>query len=123
LLSPEWRRVPTALEPAARMPIDTWKIAGLAQEFPSAPFFAITPLRATDAPAVARCSMLEFCDVIADGMDDQVRARHRRPADFFSALLRGARGTSASASLETEMQLKTWRAIVVAAVVLCARVS
>ena len=39
---------------------DSWKIASLAHEFPSAPFFGITPLRATDAPAVARCASLEI---------------------------------------------------------------
>src|SRR5204862_1347995 len=51
---------------------DTWKIAALAQEFPSAPFFGITPLRATDAPALARCAALAFCDILADGIDDPV---------------------------------------------------
>ena len=44
---------------------ETWKIAALAQEFPSAPFFAISPLRATDAPAVVRCSALGPCSSIA----------------------------------------------------------
>lgn len=61
---------------------DTWKIAALAQEFPSAPFFAISPLRATDAPAVARCSALEFCDVIADGIDDPVARELVAPRRF-----------------------------------------
>ena len=34
---------------------DSWKAAAFAAEFPSAPFFAIMPLRASDTPAAARC--------------------------------------------------------------------
>ena len=66
---------------------DTWKIAALAQEFPSAPFFAVTPLRATDAPVVARCSALEFCDVIADGIDDHVAREIIAPQTFSARFL------------------------------------
>src|SRR5215210_9435550 len=62
----------------------TWRIAGLAQEFPSAPFFGISPLRATDAPAIARCSSLEFCDVIADGIDEPVARELVGPQTFSS---------------------------------------
>ena len=94
---------------------DTWKIAGLAQEFPSAPFFAITPLRATDAPAVARCSTLEFCDVIADGMDDQVARDIVAPQTFSARFYAALEEPPQALRLETDMQLKTWRAIVVAA--------
>jgi hypothetical protein len=36
---------------------DTWKAAAFAAEFPSAPFFAIMPLRPTDSPAAARCRL------------------------------------------------------------------
>ncbi|HUQ19707.1 MAG TPA: helix-turn-helix domain-containing protein [Gemmatimonadaceae bacterium] len=94
---------------------DTWKIAALAQEFPSAPFFAVTPLRATDAPVVARCSALEFCDVIADGIDDHV-ARDIIAPQTFSARFFDALGAPPPAlRLETQMQLKTWRAILVSA--------
>ena len=37
---------------------DTWKAAAFAAEFPSAPFFAIMPLRPSDSPAAARCAAL-----------------------------------------------------------------
>jgi AraC-like DNA-binding protein len=94
---------------------DTWKIAALAQEFPSAPFFAITPMRATDAPAVARCSMLEFCDVIADGMDDQVARDIVAPQTFSARFYAALESPPPALRLETPMQLKTWRAIVVSA--------
>lgn len=90
---------------------ETWKIAALAQEFPSAPFFAISPLRATDAPAIARCSSLEFCDVIADGIDEAV-ARELVGPQTFSARFYAALVTPPPAlRLETAMQLVSWRAI------------
>lgn len=94
---------------------DTWKIAALAQEFPSAPFFAITPLRATDAPAVARCVALEFCDVIADGIDDPVAREIVAPqtfsARFYAALVEPPRVFR----IESPMQIRTWRAILASA--------
>ena len=48
----------------------TWKAAALAAEFPSAPFFAILPLRPSDAPVAARCASLGFIDLIVEGIDD-----------------------------------------------------
>src|ERR1700693_863390 len=49
---------------------DTWKTAAFAAEFPSAPFFAIMPLRPTDTPAAARCAGLGFVDLIVEGIDE-----------------------------------------------------
>jgi len=94
---------------------DTWKIAALAQEFPSAPFFAITPLRATDAPAVARISALEFCDVIADGIDDHVARDIIAPQTFSARFYAALVEPPPALRLETEMQVKTWRAILASA--------
>jgi len=91
---------------------ETWKVASMAMEFPSAPFFAISPLRATDAPAVARCAAMEFCDIIADGMDDAV-ARDLVGAQTFSARFYAALADPPPGlRLEGAMQLRTWRAIV-----------
>lgn len=90
---------------------DTWKIAALAHEFPSAPFFGITPLRATDAPAVARCAGLEFCDILADGLDDAVARDIVAPRTFTSRLVAALSEPPPGLGLKTEMQLATWRAI------------
>src|SRR5206468_9050273 len=49
---------------------DMWKAASFAAEFPSSPFFAITPLRPSDTPSAARCVALGFIDVIVEGIDD-----------------------------------------------------
>lgn len=91
---------------------ETWKIAALAQEFPSAPFFAITPLRATDAPAVARCTSLDFCDVIADGIDEPVARELVAPQTFSARFYAALVIPPAVLRLETPMQLTSWRAIV-----------
>ncbi len=90
---------------------ETWKIAALAQEFPSAPFFAITPLRATDAPAVARCAALDFCDVIADGIDESVARDLVAPQTFSARFYAALVVPPPALRLETPMQLASWRAI------------
>lgn len=90
---------------------ETWKIAALAQEFPSAPFFAISPLRATDAPAIARCSALEFCDVIADGIDEPVARELVGPQTFSARFYAALVSPPPALRLETPMQLVSWRAI------------
>lgn len=90
---------------------DTWKIAALAHEFPSAPFFGITPLRATDAPAVARCAALEFCDILADGMDDPVARDIVAPRTFSSRFAAALSDPPQGLGLKTEMQVATWRSI------------
>lgn len=90
---------------------DTWRIAAFAREFPSAPFFAITPLRATDTPAVARCTSLEFCDVIADGIDESVARELVGPQTFSARFYAALLVPPPPLRLETPMQLRTWRAI------------
>lgn len=49
---------------------ETWRVAALAREFPSAPFFGLAALRAAEAPALAQCATYEFADVLVDGVDD-----------------------------------------------------
>src|SRR6188472_1137537 len=56
--------------------------AELAREFPSFPFFAITPMRGTDGPAVARCAALEFTDIVVDGVDDEALRDLVLPSTF-----------------------------------------
>ena len=90
---------------------DTWKIASLAHEFPSAPFFGITPLRATDAPAVARSAALEFCDILVDGIDDSVARDLVAPRTFSARFAAALSDPPQSLGLRTEMQLATWKGI------------
>jgi AraC-like DNA-binding protein len=91
---------------------DTWKIGSLAHEFPSAPFFGITPLRATDAPAVARCAALGFIDVIVEGIDDNA-ARDLVFPHAFSARFRHALGEPPHVlGLSTQLQRSAWEVVV-----------
>jgi AraC-like DNA-binding protein len=90
---------------------DTWKIASLAHEFPSSPFFGITPLRPTDAPAVARCVSLEFCDVLAEGMDDVAAKDIVGPRTFSARIMTALAEPPASLGLKTPMQRSTWKSI------------
>ena len=90
---------------------DTWRIASLAHEFPSAPFFGITPLRATDAPAVARSAALEFCDILVDGIDDSVARDLVAPRTFSARFAAALSDPPQSLGLRTEMQLATWKGL------------
>lgn len=91
---------------------DLWRIAALAQEFPTAPFFAITPLRSTDAPVVARCAALDFCDILIDGMDDPVARDIVGPQTFSARFVAALSEPPAALRLTSQMQLDTWRAII-----------
>ncbi|HEY8166682.1 MAG TPA: helix-turn-helix domain-containing protein [Gemmatimonadaceae bacterium] len=91
---------------------DVWRIAALAQEFPSAPFFAITPLRSTDAPVVARCAALDFCDILVDGMDDPAARDIVGPQTFSARFVAALADPPAALRLTSQMQQDTWRAII-----------
>lgn len=94
---------------------DSWKIGSLAHEYPSSPFFGIIPLRATDAPAVARCAALEFCDILVDGIDEPVARDLVGPRTFTARFVAALANPPQSLGLKTEMQLATWRSILGAA--------
>jgi AraC-like DNA-binding protein len=91
---------------------DTWAVAALAREFPSAPFFALAALRAGDAPAIARCVELEFADVLVEGIDDAC-ARELVSRRGFSSRFADALTTPPPVlALTTDVQHKAWEFIV-----------
>ena len=91
---------------------DTWKAAAFAAEFPSAPFFAIMPLRASDAPAAARCMGLGFIDLIIEGIDENA-ARDLVHPHAFSTRFRLALGEPPqNLGLTTPLQRAAWDVIV-----------
>lgn len=91
---------------------DTWKAAAFAAEFPSAPFFGILPLRASDTPAVARCAGLGFIDVIVEGIDDNA-ARDLVFPHAFSTRFRQALGEPPHVlGLSTQLQRSAWEVVV-----------
>jgi AraC-like DNA-binding protein len=91
---------------------DTWTVAGYAREFPSAPFYALTTLRAAEGPAVAQCAELEFADVLVEGVDDAC-ARDLVCRRGFSARFADALRTPPdSLALATDVQQRAWEYIV-----------
>lgn len=91
---------------------EMWTAAGQAREFPSAPFFALTSMRAADGPAVAQCAELDFADVLIEGVDDSCArdmvARRGFSARFAEALKTPPDGLA----LNTPVQQKAWEYIV-----------
>lgn len=89
-----------------------WEVAGLAREFPSTPFVAIAPLRASDGPTLARCVAHDFVDVIVEGVDD-ASARETLPAYFFSSRFALALDQPPTRlAFSSDVQRATWRRIV-----------
>ena len=91
---------------------DTWRAAALAREFPSVPFFGLSALRASEAPALAQCAALDFADVVVESVDDAVCRelvlRHAFSHRFALALDE----PPATLELNTPLQQGAWRCIV-----------
>lgn len=91
---------------------DVWATAELAREYPSAPFFGMLPLRASDAPALARCAELEFAGVAIDGIDDGVLRDLVAPRAFSARFARALRVPPEPLGLTNELQQRTWQCLV-----------
>jgi AraC-like DNA-binding protein len=91
---------------------ESWSAASLAREYPSIPFFAITPLRGSDAPVLARCAELEFADFIFEGMDEVVARELIEPHCFTSRFAVALREPPPQLRLSTDLQITTWREVV-----------
>lgn len=91
---------------------DAWTAAALAREFPSAPFFAVTPLHAADAPVLARCVELEIADVLIDGVDDEAMRALVLPATFHARFAAALATPPAALGLTSELQCATWAGVV-----------
>ncbi|MEX2109698.1 MAG: helix-turn-helix domain-containing protein [Gemmatimonadaceae bacterium] len=90
----------------------TWKAASFAQEFPSTPFFAMLPLRPSDAPTAARCSALGFIDMIVEGIDDNAARELVVPHAFTTRFREALSDPPQALGLSTPLQRATWQAIV-----------
>jgi AraC-like DNA-binding protein len=91
---------------------DTWKAAAFAAEFPSAPFFAIMPLRPTDTPAAARCAGLGFIDLIVEGIDENAARDLVLPHVFSSRFHQAIGDPPPTLGLTTALQRSAWDVIV-----------
>ena len=91
---------------------EPWQAAALAREFPSAPFFGVFPLRASDAPALARCAGLDFAGVVLEGIDDAAVRDLVAPHAFTTRFGDALGEPPASLGLASGLQRRTWRCLV-----------
>lgn len=91
---------------------ETWRVAALAREYPSIPFFGLVALRAAEGPALAQCAACEFTDVLVDGVDDGVARELVQRASFSSRFARALHDPPTALMLDAPLQQSAWRFIV-----------
>lgn len=91
---------------------DTWRVASLAREYPSVPFFGLAALRAAEGPALAQCASYEFADVLVDGVDDGAARDIVSHASYSARFARALANPPERLSLDAPLQLAAWRFIV-----------
>jgi AraC-like DNA-binding protein len=91
---------------------DTWRAIAFAAEFPSAPFFALTPLRPTDAAVAARCAAADVADLVTEGVDDGVLRDLVLPRTFTARFNDVLRDPPPPLGLTGQLHLATWRFLV-----------
>lgn len=91
---------------------DTWRVASLAREFPSIPFFGLSPLRTAEGPALAQCAAYEFADMLVDGVDDSAAREIVQSLSFSSRFARALDDPPRALALDAPLQQAAWRFIV-----------
>jgi AraC-like DNA-binding protein len=91
---------------------ETWKVTALATEYPATAFFAVTPLRLGDTPALADCTQREFAGVLLEGVDDAVARSLVMRATFSARFARALMDPPSALCLETPLQRRVWERIV-----------
>jgi AraC-like DNA-binding protein len=91
---------------------ETWRVAALAREFPSAPFFGLAALRAAEGPALAQCASYEFADVLIDAVDDGAARDIVHRHSFSSRFARALDTPPRVLGLDTPLQRDAWRFII-----------
>lgn len=91
---------------------ETWRVASLAREYPSIPFFGLVALRTAEGPALAQCASCEFTDVLVDGVDDGVARDLVHRSSFSTRFARALHEPPANLALDAPLQQSAWRFIV-----------
>lgn len=91
---------------------DAWQALALAREFPSAPFFALSPMRPSDAPVVARCAAWDAADVVAEAVDDAALRDLVLPRTFTARFAEALSDPPPVLRLESALHRGTWRYLV-----------
>ncbi|MEO6444259.1 MAG: helix-turn-helix domain-containing protein [Gemmatimonadaceae bacterium] len=91
---------------------DVMRAIELAREFPSAPFFGLSPYRPGDAALVARCAAFDFADVVVETIDDHV-LRDLVIAQAFTTRFAAALAVPPpSLHIDTNLRRESWRVLV-----------
>ncbi|MFM2140199.1 MAG: hypothetical protein RLZZ25_464 [Gemmatimonadota bacterium] len=89
------------------------QVAALSREFPSIPFFAFAPLRATELPQVAQgCAAGEFADLLVEGMEDALQRDLIAPHAVTTRFARAMAPAAAAIGLTTPLHQQVWGLIV-----------
>jgi AraC-like DNA-binding protein len=91
---------------------ETWRVASLAREYPSIPFFGLLALRTAEGPALAQCAASEFTDVLVDAVDDGVARELVQRASFSARFARALHDPPSALALDAPLQQTAWRFIV-----------
>ncbi|MFN8666466.1 MAG: helix-turn-helix transcriptional regulator [Gemmatimonadaceae bacterium] len=91
---------------------DVMLAVDMAREFPSAPFFALTPLRANEAAVAARAAAYDFADVLVEGVDDHVLRELVTPRAFTTRFAAALAVPPESLRVDTPLRLDSWRVLV-----------
>jgi AraC-like DNA-binding protein len=94
---------------------EAWRVARLAADFPSAPFFGLLSLRASEAGALTKCVACDFSDVLVEGVDDAVARELVHRESFTARFARALHDPPDSLSLCSPLQQATWRFLVASA--------
>ena len=104
--------VDAAIVDVAQPGDDSWACAALARDFTTVPFFALSPLRVSDGPAVARCMEQDFAELIVEGMDDAGLSELVLASCFSARFAETLAGAHKVLGLDSALQVSAWRAVV-----------
>jgi AraC-like DNA-binding protein len=91
---------------------ESWKVAAMAGEHPTAAFFGITPMRAGDVAAVADAAQRDFAGILMEGPDDAVARTLVLRAAFSTRFARALAQPPSSLGLAAPLQQQVWRMVV-----------
>jgi AraC-like DNA-binding protein len=91
---------------------EVWRAVDDVRDFPSIPFFALTPMRPSDAVTVARCAQGECADILVDGVDDVVIRALVLSRGYSARFVDALRSPPAVLRLTSELQLAAWQVLI-----------
>ncbi|MBM3908239.1 MAG: helix-turn-helix domain-containing protein [Gemmatimonadetes bacterium] len=87
---------------------DAWRVASMARELPSIPFFAIVAPRLSDAAVLGRCAALDVADLLVDGVDNGALRELVTPSGFTARFADALRDLHVDLGLDAPLQRQAW---------------